>query len=284
MIDYSKFPLSPKQSSSARKFLGLSQSQASAKSGLGISKLKRFETAAWLPDFQFVEDLRNFFESEGVNFNDGQTPGARAHAAGDIFQAGVIGELDDFTQETAGSTGETTGSIGETVGYPNATPAELQRPQMANLQYLRISPSLKSDQIDRIFDCIEDNEAAIAEGAENPIVTGFLESTPSTQSQALAVSMLRRLAENGLLYARLMGRDLLPAVAPLKATEAPRGGFLLFSGASSAPAPGNWKTVGELMRAAMADVQLAFVDGDKPAQARRKARIDPKEVLQALVG
>lgn len=269
-IDFSELALSPNESRAARNFLGLSQAQAAAKSNLPSHKLKRFESGSYVPDRQFVKELREFFEAEGYNFNDEKTPGANARAKGDIFNAGVLGE--------------TAGSIEETDGFPLVEPGKLPRPQKANLQFMRISPMLENDQIDRIFSCIEDNETALVDVAEKPIVTGFLESSPSAQSQALAVSMLRRLAENGLLYARLMGRDLLPVVAPegpLKDVEAPRR-VGLFS--VSTPAAGNWKTVGELMHAAMADVQLAFVDGDKPAQARRKARIEPKEVLQALVG
>jgi len=265
-IDFSALAISPNESRAARGTLGMSQAQAAVKSNLPVHKLKRFETGSYVPDSQFVQDLRDFFESEGFNFNDEKTPGAKARAKGDVFNSGVLGE--------------TVGSIDEPDGSSLVEPGKLPRPQKANLQFMRISPVLDNDQIDRVFSCIEDNEIAIIEGSETPIVTGFLESSLSAQSQALAISMLRRLAENGLLYARLMGRDLLPAGTPLE-VEAPRRG--LFS-SSAAPVSGNWKTVGELMQAAMTDVQLAFVEGDKPAQARRKARIEPKEVLQALVG
>ena len=92
----------------------------------------------------------------------------------------------------------------------------------------------------------------------------FLSDTPSENSKASAVAMLRRLAENGLLYARLMGRDLLP-VRP-------------------SDGAGNAKTIGDLLSHAMRDLQLAVFDGDKLALERRKARPQPEEVLQALVG
>lgn len=267
MIDFSEFPLTPNDSRAARNFLGLSQTQAATKCSLPAHKIKRFETGSYVPDTPFVQALREFFEAEGYNFNDEKTPGAKARAMGDVFQAGVLGEL--------------AGSPEETAGFPAVELGKLPRPQKANLQFMRISPVLEGDQIDRIFSCIEDNETALVDVAEKPIVTGFLDSSPSAQSQALAVSMLRRLAENGLLYARLMGRDLLPAGAPSNEVEAPRR-IGLFS--VSTPTAGNWKTVGELMQAAMTDVQLAFVDGDKLAQARRKARTEPTEVIQALVG
>lgn len=258
-IDFSELALSPNESRAARNFLGLSQAQAATKFELPINKLKRFETGTYVPDTKFIQELRECYEGEGFNFNDEKTPGAKARANGDVFQAGVIGKTAGFTGGTGGS--------------PVVEPGKLPRPQTANLQFMRIEPSLDSDQIDRMFSCIEDNETALVEGYDKPITRGFLESGPSTSSQAQAISMLRRLAENGLFYARLMGRDLLPVVVPGEGKET-----------KVASKPAAWKTVGELMHAAMADVQLAFVEGDKPAQARRKARTEPTEVIQALVG
>ncbi|TAM39152.1 MAG: XRE family transcriptional regulator [Burkholderiaceae bacterium] len=250
MIDFSELALSPNESRAARNYLGMSQAQAAGKSNLPAHKLKRFETGNYVPDNEFLQDLRDFFEGEGYNFHDENAPGAKAKARGDVFQAGVVGD-------PASSTGETGGS-------PSGKPS---RAQAANLQFMRITPTLENDQIDRVLDCIEENEAAILDGAGQPINTGFLTDTPSAASQATAVALLRRLAENGLLYAHLMGRELLPVV------EGKDGGK-----ASSA------ETIGELLSLAMSDLQLAVVHGDKDAHARRKGRAAPTEVLQALVG
>lgn len=252
-IDFTNSPLAPEESRAARNYFGLSQAQAAAKSNLPAHKLKRFESGNYVPDSEFLQALRDFFEGEGYNFHDENAPGAKAKARGDIFQAGVVGDTSDFTGETGGS--------------PSGKPGKLPRPQTANLQFMRITPTLESDQVDRVFDCIEGNEAAVLGDAGQPINTGFLSDTPSAASQATAVALLRRLAENGLLYARLMGRELLPVV---KGDEAGK--------ASSA------ETVGELLSLAMSDLQLAVIDGDKKAQERRKDRVQPVEVLQALVG
>lgn len=270
-IDFSELALSPNESRAARNTLGMSQAQAAAKSNLPVHKLKRFETGSYVPDSQFVEDLREFYEGEGFSFNDEKTPGAKARANGDVFQAGVIGK--------------TAGSIGETSGSAPVEPGKLARPQTAHLQFMRIEPTLESDQIDRIFDCIEDNETAIVEIGAKPISTGFLSESPSPISQAAAVSMLRRLAENGLLFARLMGRELLP-VGPVEETgsvDTLPNSFLLSHLDGGSKSSGS-KTVGELVRLAMCDLQLAVLDADKEASARRKARPEPTEVLQALVG
>ena len=95
------------------------------------------------------------------------------------------------------------------VGSPSENQGKLPRPQSVQLQFMRITPSLESAQVDRVFDCIEDNEEAIRTGMNLPIRNGFLSESPSAQTQAQAIALLRRLAENGLLYARLMGRELV---------------------------------------------------------------------------
>lgn len=269
-IDFSELALSPNESRAARNYFGLSQAQAAAKSNLPAHKLKRFESGNYVPDSQFVQALRDFFEAEGYNFHDDDAPGAKARANGDVFPAGVVGATDNETSETGGS--------------PSVEPGKLPRPQKANLQFMRITPSLDSEQIDRVFDCIEENETAIFDGTGSEVVSSFFGEEPSEGSQAKAVALLRRLAENGLLYARLMGRDVLP-LAEQQGTQPatkPRPG--LFTPTTSKPLAGTWKTVGEVLQAAMNDVQRAAISGDKVAQARRKARPEPSEVLQALVG
>jgi hypothetical protein len=261
VIDFSALALAPNESRAARNFLGLSQAQAAEQSELPCHKLKRFETGNYVPDSAFLDGLREFYEAQGYNFHDEDAPGAKAKARGDVFQAGVVGR--------AATGGNSDGSsFVSGAASPSGKPGKLPRPQTANLQFMRISPDLEGDQVDRVFDAIEDNESVIASGAAQPITSGFLSEGPSSASQAAAVVLLRRLAENGLLYARLMGRELL---SPYAAGEAP----FKVSAAS---------TVGDLLRLAMSDLQLAVIDGVKDAQARRKARGEPTEVLAALVG
>ncbi len=263
MIDFSDLALSPNESRAARNFLGLSQAQAAEKSNLPAHKIKRFESGNYVPDCKFLEDLREFFEGEGYNFHDEDAPGAKARARGDVFPAGVVGETTDFTDETDGS--------------PLDNQGKLPRPQSAQLQFMRITPSLESAQVDRVFDCIEDNEEAIRTGMALPIRNGFLSESPSGTTQAQAIALLRRLAENGLLYARLMGRELVSVPSP--DAQAEGDGFLLMGAAKAKAA-----TVGDLIALAMGDMQRAVVDGDTEAQARRKGRAEPVEVLQALIG
>ena len=245
MIDFSELALSPNESRAARNFLGLSQAQAATQSKLPAYKIKRFESGNYVPDALFLEELREFFEEHGYQFHDEDAPGAKAKARGDVFSAGVVGETDEST--------------GETDGSPHGTHA---RAQSANVQYMRISPELAPSQIDRILECIDDNETTVSAESSRAVVTGFLSDSPSGLSQAQAVAAMRRLAENGLLHAKLLGRDVLPISADL-------------AGATSA------STVGGLLQIALGDMHRSVVDGDKEAQARRKGRAEPTKSLPA---
>ncbi len=257
MIDFSALALSPNESRAARNYLGLSQTQVAEQSGLAAHKLKRFEAGNYVPDNLFLGGLRDFYEQQGFNFHDEDAPGAKAKARGDVVPAGVAGP-----GTAASSPDETSGSLSE-------QPGKLPRPQAVNLQFLRISPTLKGDQIDRIFDCIESNEAEIDTGSSQVVTSSFFGDGPTSASQASAVALLRRLAENGLLFARLMGRDqLVPE----------------FEAGNALPKVVAAKTIGDLLRIAMSDMQRAVVEGDKDAQARRKAHKAPEEVFEALVG
>lgn len=243
MIDFSTLALSPNESRAARNFLGLSQAQAATKSNLPAHKLKRFETGNYVPDGQFLEDLREFYEQEGYNFHDEDAPGAKAKARGDVFPAGVIGE---------------------TAGFPQENQGKPPRAATANLQFMRITPALQGEQIDLIFDRIEENEEVFRARLSQAVERGFLSEAPSAATQAKLIALVRLLAENGLLYAQLMGRELVSLPDDITTAKA--------------------KTLGDLLSLAMGDTQLATMSGDKEAMARRKVRAEPEEVLQALIG
>lgn len=276
LIDFSQAALSPNQSRGARNFLGMSQSQVAEKSTLPAHKLKRFETGNYVPDSQFLADLREFYENEGYDFNDDESKGAKAKARGDVFQAGVVGATRMKPSETDGSTEVELGK-----------PAEKAKPYgTANLQFMRIDPNLDSDAIDEIFGTIEDNEEALLASLDTPTKRAFLESTPHAETLALTVANLRRLAENGVLYARLMGRSPLPIPestdSDTPGTPAPKRASTGFF-ADKPTQKFDWNTIGDILCTSMGDVQLAAVERDKEAQARYKARQQPKEVLEALV-
>jgi transcriptional regulator with XRE-family HTH domain len=250
IIDFSELALAPNESRAARNFLGLSQAQVASQSDLPAHKLKRFESGNYVPDAQFLDDLRSFYEEQGYDFRDEESPGAKAKARGDVVPAGVVGKTD-------GSIGKNHGSSSENQGKP-------KRSFEANLQFMRINPELEQAQIDGILDCIEDNEQALQSDFESPVVRGFLSEEPNEQTKAMAIACLRRLAENGLMHAKLLGRELLPQ--PVE-------------GAAVASA----KTVGELLQLAFQQTHLAVLNRDPAALKERKARKPPTEVLEALM-
>lgn len=132
---------------------------------------------------------------------------------------------------------------------------------------MRIAQTLTNDQIDQILEAVDDNISAIKAESGVEVKKSFLSDYPDGTSQAHAVALLRRLAENGLLHARLLGHDFMPAPHE-----------------NTALTGTNAQTVGELMDLAMADMHRAVIDGDNDAVARRKGRVKPDGVLQALVG
>lgn len=252
-IDFSELALSPNESRAARNYFGLSQVQAAAKSNLPVHKLKRFETGTYVPDNEFLQQLREFFEGEGYNFHDENAPGAKAKARGDIFQAGVVGD--------------TTGATGESAGSPSGKLGKLPRPQTANLQFMRITPTLESDQVDRVFSRIDENiEFLEAAGGKGVTWSGW-DGAPNKEARSQTALAIRHLAEIGLLYAYLQGREILPMPVD--------------------PEPGQLKdaaTVGDMLCLSMADLQMAVINDSKDAYARLKARAEPEDMLQALVG
>src|SRR4051794_7196230 len=94
-LDFSDFPINPEQSRSARKQLGLTQSEAGVASGLSINMVKLFEKGRTYPPLTFLEALRNFYEEKGITFQDADNPGANAKANGLVFPAGVVTSGDD---------------------------------------------------------------------------------------------------------------------------------------------------------------------------------------------
>jgi hypothetical protein len=251
MIDFSELALSPNESRAARNYLGLSQSVVAAQSNLPAHKLKRFETGNYVPDTQFLDDLRAFYEQQGHDFRDEASPGAKAKARGEIVPASIIGTTDGFT--------------GGNQDSPSEHQEKPQRSFKKNLQFMRINPELEQGQIDSILDCIEDNELALHEDLDTPVNRGFLSEEPNEQTKAMAIACLRRLAENGLMHSKLLGRELLGKPS---------------DGLEMAKA----KTVGELLQLAFNQMHLAVIDRDSVALKERKSRKPPTEVLEALVG
>lgn len=189
MFDFSSLPIAPENARAARNYLGMSQAKAADESGLPAHKIKRFEAGNYIPDVEFLRDLRSFFEGLGYQFPDTVKPGTRAKETGLVFPAAVVGE----TAENQGS--------------PRGN-----RLKQASFHHMRIA--LTDDaEMGRVLDLIDDNEERAEELLRQPIETALFGGL-NEASQAKHAEALKLLAENGGLFARLFGRMVGGAPKP----------------------------------------------------------------------
>lgn len=187
MLDIDGLVLSAEQARAARNYFGLSQAAAAEESGLPLHKLKRFEArpagaaGSYIPDGEFLEDLRSFYEKRGFHFDDTHEPGARAKKSGLVFPAGVVGSPEE-----------------------GADSAEaLGRPVRASFHHMRIA--LAEPDMGHVLDLIEENEARVHALLNEPVSAGFFDGfSDRTEAQHGAITKL--LAVNGILFAKLFGR------------------------------------------------------------------------------
>ena len=188
MIDFSQYPLSPETAKAARNYLGLNQDAAAKASELPINKLKRFESGKYLPDPEFLQSLREFYQGEGYEFPNTPSPGASAKAKGNVFPNGVV-------------------APSETDGFPTG------KLSSTTVQHIRISPDLTDNEIGYTFDLIEANEDRVTLLLQEPLQQGLLGGY-SDNCEARHGQAVRLLAENGTLFAKLLGRPLSKALTP----------------------------------------------------------------------
>lgn len=242
-IDFSDLPLSSDQARAARNYFGWPQSKAAEESGLPLHKLKRFESGNYIPDSEFLEALRAFFEKRGYQFNDTPGPGENAKRAGQVFPAGVVSNEDSAAPV-------------EPASYRG-------RASAAQVHHMRISLQDESE-MGRALDLIEENEERVATLLRHPVKPGLF-SDVSEETAAHHAEAVRLLAENGMLFARLFGREFggKPTADTLKAS-------------CSKP-----RTTRDLLHNLQADAHLTAC-GDAEAAERRKHRKPSKSVFQAL--
>lgn len=247
MFDFKTLPMQPEQARAARNYFGLSQAAAAEASGLPINKIKRFEAGNYIPDEPFLVSLREFFEDRGYRFDDTPEPGAKAKAKGKVFPAGVVAEDDE----------------GALDGRTPPTGARSARAQPTEVHHMRIA--IKGDAIGHALDLIEANEDRIDTLLKRPVKEGFFGGF-SESAQVTHAEVLKLLAENGRLYARLFGRDIGGAPSPevIDGAKAPQ-------------------THAELLHRRQADAHKAAT-GDREAMRRKQAEKPADSLLSALFG
>lgn len=248
MIDFSELPLTPDQARAARNYIGKTQAQAADASGLPAYKIKRFELGNTIPDTDFLTALRAFYEKQGYEFPDTVKPGTKAKAKGVVFPAGVVAQGGDDGDDDNGD--------------DSAKAAPVRKVAKSTVQHIRIASSLSDDEIGAILDHIEENEELVEQMLKEKVESGMFGL--SDRCEAHHAKAIRLLAENGTLWAKLVGRTLVDA--PKK----DKGGSVSI------------QTHSDLMAKTQAHVQSA-VSGDKSDAVKQKAK-KPTSVLDAIFG
>jgi DNA-binding XRE family transcriptional regulator len=243
MINYEHLPITPDTARAARHYLGLNQLQAAQQSGLSSHKIKNFESGQYLPDTKFAGDLKGFYEGSGYQFPDTVKPGTNAKANGSVFPEGVIAPSDADSADTS---------------VPG-------KPEKHTIQHMRINPSLTDDEIGNIFDHFEKNEDAISRLLAKNVETGLFGGTTDA-AEAAHAQAVRLLAENGTLFAKLLGRSVVRTPSPELA--------------SGKVAP---KTHADLLAFTQAPMHAA-VAGDKSNAANQVCVKQPKTLNEAIFG
>lgn len=243
---HATFPVSltADQARTARAYFGWNQAKLASESGLPLHKIKRFEAGAgragtYLPDAEFLESLRAFYEKRGYRFDDTPVPGANAKESGLVFPEGVVAQADQRTPRAAG------------------------KPAQTSFHHMRIA--LSDPEMGHTLDLIEENEERAAELMRQPVEAGFFGGL-AEQTEARHGEVVKLLAENGLLFAKLFGREVggTPSAEMLASSKKPA-------------------THAELLHRLVSDAHLA-ASGDSTAQARHKAPKPASTLFEALFG
>lgn len=239
-INFDDLPITSDQARAARNYFGWPQAKAAEESGLPLHKLKRFEAGNFIPDEDFLIELRAFFEKRGYKFADTPEPGQKAKKSGVVFPEGVVGGTEE-------------GHEGAGAG----------KPAKATFHHMRIA--LMETEMGNVLDLIEANEDKVKELLGQPVANGLWEGF-SDKSKAQHGEVLKLLAANGLLFAKLFGRDVggKPAPETLSGQEKPR-------------------TQADLLHRGQADTYLAAA-GDVDAKERIKARKPANSLMSAIFG
>lgn len=196
-FDFSDLPLTPSEARAARNYLGMSQKQAATASGLLLHKIKQYETGNHIPDTQFLQDMKDFYEEKGYDFStaDEPAPGDGKKDAGAVFPGGVVG------------------------GGDKAAPG---KKTVSMVQHMRIDPSIPTAEVDNMLEHIDRNEEAIAELLDKKVEGAgfFTDGEYSARTAAMHGHIVRLLAENGTLFSKLFGRPLVDASAATPAKDA----------------------------------------------------------------
>lgn len=163
--------LTYQQSQAARAALTLSQKNVIDETGIQAYKLKQFEAKKYRLDAIEQKKLRDFYESQGIDFEE----------IDETLKAQLDAERAESNQ------------------HRGITPS-------AGAGFL-ISDDVTQDQVDNVLNRMEENDARILELVGTAYQTGFFGS--SDESDATLRELFGLLAESHLLFRFLQGKNVI---------------------------------------------------------------------------
>ena len=212
------------QSKEARSALTLSQKGVIEQAGIQAYKLKQFEAGNFRLDIADQKKLRDFYVSQGVDFDE--------------VDATLAAQREDVRAEAEPRSGMT---------------------RTAGAGFL-IADDVSQDQVDRVLDRLEENDARIAELIATGYTAGFFGDV-SDETEAATRELFGTLAESHLLFRFLQGKNIVTAV-----TDEP-------------------KTIGDVLSKWVQDSPafdvLGIAPGEGNAPAKPKAKVKPTAMASA---
>ena len=168
-----EMPISPLQSKAARYQLGLTQANVIEESSLPGHKLKQFETGRLIPDMKFLEGLRDFYQSKGIDLSE-------------------LKEGDGLMPVAAAAVAPKPG-------------AQMVQPimQMA----FRIAPNLPPEQVDAALERMDTGDERMAAILKEPASAGLF-AEHDERTDELLRELFGLMAANYLAFRFLQGRSL----------------------------------------------------------------------------
>lgn len=170
-----KTQLTPDLSKAARRELTLTQSNVIAETGIQAYKLKQFEAGRFRPDIASMKKLIDFYESQGIDFDQ-----LKAHAAT---------SMPAVVSETLTQRGLT----------PNAKPGFM------------ISGDIEQDKVDLVLDRMDENDERVMELIAQTHTTAIFGGVSDSSEKSMR-ELFGRLAENHILFRFLQGKGLINEV------------------------------------------------------------------------
>lgn len=179
-------PVTAEQSRAARFQLGLTQANVIEESTLPGHKLKNFETGRFVPDMPFLESLRDYYASKGIDFTESVT---------------VTANISTNANE-----------------QQNAAPgAAMVRPVSRMCFY--VSDQLPESTVNAGLMRMDEMDERIAEIMKAPVKAGLFKKYDE-QTEDNIREVFTAMAENYLAFRMLQGRNIVAPKAPGDTSEA----------------------------------------------------------------